>query len=425
MSFSHTGAMMTGRFLKVLFIGFVGVHVLADVTLSTHQIGGDFSMRYHEVECIRRGVDPFAVWKGSIHFPPYYGYGREPIADQNKMVCVYPPWEYTLLAPLAHFPLPTASRLFRLLEIAAVCFLAGFGFRFARRRGCTGLDAVFCTAWAFVLGMALQNSIQFQNYGIVLTALVAVLALALAAKRDILAGFCLAALLVKPQFAALFFIPLAMQRKWRVISIALSLCLLASLWPAIRCGVSPLRLVTEIFLSGEAGTYRTILLPDPVFALVQSMTGISGAMATSAALGSVACAFLCWKLRSADAWIVKMLPCCILAPAWTYSQFHDRCLYFFPLLFMAMAFIGTQSQRKRTLLVLTTTCLASTYLFHFHPKSLSWIGEAGLTLPPGFPGKVLYAVILAASLLGTVLAAVFCLKMAPTDPSRPSAADSQ
>ena len=273
--------------------------------------------------------------------------------------------------------------------------------------------------------MTLQNSVQFQNYRIVLTALVAVLALALAAKRDILAGFCLAVLLVKPQFAALFFIPLAIQRKWRVIAIALSLCLLASLWPAIRCGISPVRFVTEVFLSGRTGTYRTILFPDPVFGLFQSISGTSGAMAASALIGAAACAFLCWKLRTADAWIVKMLPCCILAPAWTYSQFHDRCLYFFPLLFMAMAFIGTQSQRKRTLLVLTTTCLASTYLFHFHPKSLSWIGEAGLTLPPGFPGKVLYAVILAASLLGTVLAAVFCLKMAPTDPSRQPTADSQ
>ena len=395
------------------------------MVLSLNRVGGDFSMRYYEVECIRQGVDPFAVWNDDISFPPYYGHNHVPAPGQTKMVLAYPPWEYTLLAPLTRFSLPTASRLFRFLEIVAVCFLAGFGFRFARRRGCNGLDAAFCTAWAFVLGMALQNSLQFQNYGIILTALVAALALALAAKRDILAGFCLAVLLVKPQFAALFFIPLALQRKWRVIAIALSLCLLASLWPAIRCGVSPVRLVAEVFLSGRTGTYRTILFPDPIFGLFQSIAGTTGAMAASALIGAAACAFLCWKLRSADTWIVKMLPCCIFAPAWTYSQFHDRCLYFFPLLFIAMAFTGTKSLRKHALLVLTTICLASTYLFHFHPKSLSWIGEAGLTLPPGFPGKVLYAVILAASLLGTILAATFCQRMAPTNPPRQSTADPQ
>ena len=389
------------------------------------RVGGDFSMRYHEVECIRQGVDPFAVWDDAISFPPYYGYGREPTKDQNKMLCVYPPWEYTLLAPLTLFSLPTASWSFRPLEIAAILFLAVFGFRLARDRGCNGLDAVFCTAWAFVLGMALQNSVQFQNYGIVLTALVAVMAIALAAKWNMIAGICLALLLIKPQFAALFFIPLIIQRKWRVIAIALALCLFASLWPAVRCGVSPVRLVTEVFLSGRVGTYRTILFPDPVFGLFQSFSGTSGAMAASALIGVAACVFLCWKLRSAGTWIGKMLPCCLLAPAWTYSQFHDRCLYFFPLLFMAMAFIGTKSRRKRALLVLTTVCLASTYLFHFHPKSLSWIGEAGFTLPAGVPGQVLYAVLLAASLLGTILATLFCLRMAPANPSQRPTTDSQ
>ena len=194
----------SGRLVKLFFIALVAAHVVVDVAMTFGRVGGDFSMRYHEVECIRQGVDPFAVWNDVISFPPYYGYGQEPTEDQNKMLCVYPPWEYTLLAPLALFSLPAASRLFRLLEIATVLFLVGFGFRFVCRRGMDRIDAAFCTAWAFVLGMALQNSVQFQNFGIVLTALVAILALALTAKRDILAGLLLAVLLVKPQFAALF-----------------------------------------------------------------------------------------------------------------------------------------------------------------------------------------------------------------------------
>ena len=408
--------MSWSRFLKTCFVAIVAAHVFADVALTFGRVGSDFSMRYHEVECIRQGIDPFSVWNDDVHAPPYYGFNHEPGPDQNKMVLAYPPWEYTLLAPLSRLPLTTASRLFRLLEIAAILFLAGFGFRFARRRGMEGIDAAFCTAWAFVLGMALQNSVQFQNFGIVLTALVALMTMALDAKRDILAGVCLALLLIKPQFAALFFVPLAIHWRWRPVAIALSLCLLASLWPAVRCGVSPARLVTEVFLSGRVGTYRTILFPDPIFGLFQSVAGISGAMAASALIGVAACSFLCWTLRSAGTWIDRMLPCCLFAPAWTYSQFHDRCVYFFPLLFMAMAFVRTASRRKRALLVLTTACLASTWLFHFHSKSLSWIGEAGVTLPPGFPGKVLYAAILATSLLGTILAAAFLLRLPPPNP---------
>ena len=132
--------MSWSRFLKARFITGVAAHVIMDVALTFCRIGGDFSMRYHEVECIRQSVDPFAVWNGDIVFPPYYGHNHEPGPGQNKMVLAYPPWEYTLLAPFSCFPLTTASRLFSLLEIASILFLAGFG-GFSRSRFSAGPGA--------------------------------------------------------------------------------------------------------------------------------------------------------------------------------------------------------------------------------------------------------------------------------------------
>ena len=43
----------------------------------------DFTLRMNEIQCLRKGIDPFDVWHADVKLPPYYPNNRPDLRNEE------------------------------------------------------------------------------------------------------------------------------------------------------------------------------------------------------------------------------------------------------------------------------------------------------------------------------------------------------
>jgi hypothetical protein len=131
----------------------------------------------------------------------------------------YPFYTIFLVLPLAFLPYTWAEALWlTLLQFVLIVSVIGT-IRVVEWRVSLGLLSITCV-WA-ILFYHSARAILLGQFAVVVFAFVVATLLALRARRDILAGLCLALTMIKPQMVILF-VPLVIlwavaQRRWRVV----------------------------------------------------------------------------------------------------------------------------------------------------------------------------------------------------------------
>ena len=315
-------------------------HLVADCR------GIDFVMRMNEIDCLKMGVNPFYVWHGDVTHELYYPFDRGETCtlSRNMPVNAYTPWEYTFLYPLTMFRSWNFRWAFytglKLLALLATVLLLLF-----RVVQLSVLERCLCLMGFYLVSGAWYTDIFAGNFSVFITFAVLGMALCLNRGYDVLAGFLWAFVLVKPQLGLLLAVPLLIGRRFKAIAVAMLVCLVSSIPPALMCGDSPITLILQAPAAGTGGFTGCALMPLSVYKWLCSDVGFSSGsvLAGTCAVGALLCFVACWLLRRDDSWLVRFSPCVVIAMGWTYVQEHSYSLMVLPIFVLTVSLLRSGS----------------------------------------------------------------------------------
>lgn len=285
---------------------------------------GDFRLREAEIRCAHQGINSFHVWNRDQIAPGFHPYPRPDMADVDRRlgeltVHAYPPWHTVFFWFLGWLPSDACLALMACLFGACFVYIAWQTFEITAERCDVGVAFV---AWLSLLLITrdVTHCFIWMNYGVLILALYLLMYAALRRKMFVLAGFCWAAMMIKPQVSTLFFWPLVFGRRYKTIFTAMGVCLGMTLLMAFWYGESPIALVLQI----------------PQIGLPYGSTGMIEKTLT-ATLGDVAkplwmltcfvvCGVFCYLLRRAGDFLLLSVPAVLITPLWTYGQRHDHVI---------------------------------------------------------------------------------------------------
>lgn len=327
-----------------------GAFVLVVCTLNLPRLpgalrktGGDFNMRYNEVQCIKEGINPYDIWSGAISSSKYYGIYKGNPNHAPEQIHAYSPWEYTYLFPLACLPKRIASSVFHAICLFILTAISCFSWKEGFRKNKSKIEAAFCAVTVLLVGTGLNACFDTQNYGILAAGSIFAMALALRGKHDFLAGVAWAILMTKPQNGVLFAIPLVFTRKWKAFAVAVTICCISILPPALLTHTSPIDLVSCLSKIRSGDVLSTMLFPEPIFRLLASSIGQNATLFASAVLGTLICYALTSHVRFSDNVLLTLFPATLCSLAWTYKMPYDYCILSLPLLVMALRIVAKGS----------------------------------------------------------------------------------
>ena len=398
--------------------------------LTTHRVGCDFRWRYNEICCVRTGLDPYQVWSRNIISRDWHPYNHPELKrnPKSKPVNAYPPWEYTLLAPLTVFPLKTAWQIYRSGECCALLIIVLWAFLQGMNIRHDFWDGLFCSAASLSCGIASSGIWATDNFGIYLSLALIILIHGLRTKRLMPMSLALVVLMVKPQIGTLVAVALLIARKWRPVLMAGVLCFAATLWPSHLLHVSPISLVLQIPKYGSDVIHNTLLFPEPVFRFMTKLIGQFATMAVNMFLGLAICSFWTHRVRNAHDPAFSLLPAILCNVLWTYSSPHDRFIWSIAQVMLALLIVKEESLKRRLFLLAIMSCLIASGLMIFHVKCEGgWPASLGWNTLGGRYGQVLfflsYILLPLAGIFGALIQTAFaantatCLRSTPPPPT--------
>ena len=322
----------------------------------------DLNLRYNEIRCCLSGVDPYDVWSENVESEVYCSY--KALNAGKRTVHVYPPWEYTFMYPFALMSRKTAGVIFWSLNWLSVILILTTAYRAGYRQRQKITHGLFVAACAMITGIALWAAIWIENFGLLIAAAILLMIRALEKRHDVFAGFCWAFIMVKPQFGILFAIPFLLKRKFLTITVAVAVCLLASIPPAIWCDSSPVDMMLHSMKSGSAHFGNAVLFP------LMSYVGIGSIglfLKLSVIIVIPICVILSWKLREAS-WHLFLCPTIVASLAWTIAREHDFNLYSIVLIPVGLSLLRANNIRRHLLEIGIMFSLSCSSIIHLHPK---------------------------------------------------------
>lgn len=312
--------------------------------------GIDFRMRYHEVECIRQGIDPYDIITKKVPSTEFALFCSPEAKPGVKRLHLYTPWEYTWFMPLSLLSEQAAGNVFLLISITALMIVGLLSFNEGRKIRNDWVDSVFAASAAIFLGSEMGGVLRFGNYGLINMLLIYLLIITLSAGHNILAGIVWAFLMTKPQIGLLFAIPILLKRRFTTVGVAVVVCLVCAVPPSLMCGKNPLELILEVprgykFITEETGT---MLIPSTVFQMLQGKVPSELLSGISILIGSTLCFILTWRLRKTPNWFVFFAPAATCTIIWTYCRPHDRVILSLIQLLAALAALQT---KKKSVLI--------------------------------------------------------------------------
>ncbi len=335
----HRNSRLLMLFWIVLALAWLKICVPTGFFNPASLMGFDFQLRYNEIQCVLSGVDPHLIQSGETKLGEYlpFSWETKDSFSLHSYVYGYPPWEYTFMLPFALLPKLAAAKIWLSFEfLCAVCLLVAIFFycRGADKavwKGCLGLVFAFSALWP------IAACISCLNFGVVIAALAALMCAFLDRRKDVLAGICWALMMVKPQTAMLFAVPLLFRGKFKVILVAVLVCVVAMLLPAALCGRNPLEMILELRSFGSdyasEGTFAVFLLPAQL--LRSWCVGEQTILGLNFLTGVFICFIMTMIWRKSRNWLLVMLPAILLSNWWTVSRAHDACI-----LILSLAAVG-------------------------------------------------------------------------------------
>jgi len=288
----------------------------------------DFNYRMAEVDCVKRRVDPFRVWNEEISLKPYYS--NSPAIKAIPEGCtqdisVYAPWEYTLMMPFSWIDKDVAWWAFSLLSLCAWFLALSLAMRESRpEHGWSGA-IVLATVPALIVAHATWSNFQVGNHAVIVLFAAIAMAYCLNRKKDMAAGLCWAFMMIKPQIGLIFAVPLVLRMKVLMGIIAVGVCLLLSIYPAVHCHASLLDMLMEpskatAFAFEGCGTWPRFLCDE--------VAG-GGDILAGTLIGALLCAIMTWLIRKEKDWFVYLMPAAITSCCWTYTQAYSHIMGWF------------------------------------------------------------------------------------------------
>lgn len=320
----------------------------------------DFSLRMTELECLKKGVDPFVVWSGEVILPPFKPNWKPRVEgpEFTEGLNAYAPWEYTYMLPLSFLPRNVAWGVYWALMMLSLAGIFAAAWHFGRRRGLsTEGCAILAAAPLVLVAYPAWSNIAIGNFSTIVLFAVVMMAVCLNARKDVLAGVFWALAMVKPQIGIAFAIPLLMKRKFATCLTAALVCTLATLPPAAMCGVSPVRLVLETpkanaFMFQGCGT------------LPYSLSGFPGDILAALAIGSVACILMTRAVsRTTGDFFLVLMPAAACSAAWTYVSTYGHIMSYF-VFFAIVLMLLEEGAKWRHVALLALAAAFSTRLYN-------------------------------------------------------------
>lgn len=329
----------------------------------TPRIGCDFDLRFNEMSCVRDGVDPFDVWSGKTVHAPYYPDVKPEMRSEvhTRRVNAYPPWAYTFGMPLTFLPETAAWYLYFAFNVFALLALGFVGFRYAKDELGDADDARFGAVVPLLLAVfAIGSCFMSGNYPIPVLCATLAMIWCLNRGHDILAGFCWALAMIKPQMVLLYAVPLLMRRRFLTCAVAAVTCLVASVLPMILCHKGLVEMIQNgIGASQHAfmgcGTCPGVLIP---------LFGHALSINVGLAVGLLLCVVLTWKTPRQANWLVFLGPAVYISTAWTYSQLYAS-VTMWPFLLMLVVSLCRQPRSKALWCIFALSVLFVTRAYTF------------------------------------------------------------
>ena len=323
-------------FLCLLSI-FALINLIGSFRPNSFRAGGDLLLRYNEVEVVKAGINPYAVFSNEVTLEDYTGM-NDFTPNSKWRVHAYPPWEYTFLYPLTLLTRDVVGKIYFLLNLACVVLILAMAFRLGHGLQQNVLHGCFVAVCSVSTSFAIYSAQRLQNYGLLMTVALIGMIIALNKRHDVLAGLCWAFIMVKPQIGTLFIIPLLVKRNFTAVAIAMTTCLLATIPPALMCDRSPVELILNIVQAGPQTPFY-----NPIIYFMPETT--VGPMLVINALVVIAIGIiLTVRLRDA-AWHLVMCPAIVCSLAWTVSRNHDFNIYSVALMLVGVHLVYTKSPR--------------------------------------------------------------------------------
>ena len=339
------------RFIHIGFIIIFAVfsfsHFVQNAINGFSKIPGyDFNLRYNEVECLRKGIDPYDIVM-KIKLSDEYALFATPEARPGvKTLHVYTPWEYTYFLPFSCLSERTAGTIFLILSILSLIIIGIYSYYAGLKIRDNNLDGLFTASASLLLGNATKELFAMANYGAFNALLILFLILALSRNYNVIAGICWAFLMTKPQIGLLFAIPLILKRRYITICVAVFICLVCSIPPSLMCGRTPWELMMEVprgcaFIAEANGT---MIIPSTLFQKFHGTIPSALLGFVSMSIGVAICFLLTWRLRNEKSWFIFIIPTIICAILWSYCKSHDRVILWATQLLLAMTIIRTKQK---------------------------------------------------------------------------------
>ncbi len=327
--------------------------------------GYDFKLRYHEVECLHKGIDPYDIVTKQIPSTEFALFGTPEAKIGVKTLHVYTPWEYTYFLPFSYLPEKIGGMVFMCLSTMALTAVGVFSYRLGEGVRGNWIDGIFVASSAIFLGNAAGEVLAVANYGAFNALLILLLALALSFKHDLLAGVIWALLMTKPQIGLLFAIPFLLRRRYITICVAIAICIICTIPPWIMCGHNPLELILEVprgcaFVANDNGT---MIIPSSVFKSLDGKIPLGILSGISMTIGAGICFYLTWRLRKHESWFVFLAPTVVCAILWNYCKPHDRVILWLLQALLAITAIQTQKNGLRIFCFLMLPLIAWPFVY--------------------------------------------------------------
>ena len=331
----------------------------------------DFTLRMNELACVRQRVNPYDVWSEKVSLPPYYPNTHEgaPPNGCSRQVNAYAPWEYVVLLPFSFVSEGVAWTLYCLVMGLSFLLVLGLPWRSA-----AGKDAFLPSALALLaVAYPIWSNVSVGNFALPVLAASVAMAWALNRGRDTLAGVCWAVVMLKPQIALVFAIPLLLRCRWRTVFVAGATCLLLSVVAAVLCRAS----VVDMLLQGPAantafffgcGTWPRFLCGTPP---------AEGDIRAGLLVGAAACAALTALVRRERDWFVFLMPAAITSCCWTYTQAYSHAMGWFVAFVLVRELLRRPQSRFLWALAALAACSLSRGFLAWH----GLVAFAGWTFP--------------------------------------------
>ena len=306
----------------------VGLVIVLAVTCVCPPAGHyDFSLRMNELACVRQRVDPYAVWCERVSWPPYYPntlVGTPP-AGCTRPVNAYAPWAYVVMLPFSFL-----SDLSEGAAWAAYCVWMGLALVLLLvlpcRQAVNRQDAcLLSSAPLLVVAHAIWSNASVGNFALIVLAGAVALAVALNRDRDVLAGFCWAIVMLKPQIGLAFAVPLLLRRKWTTIFVAAVFCLSLSVMASVLCRASLFDLLRQGPAANTSFFYGCGTWP----CFLCSAETVGRDIIAALLIGVVICTVLTRLLWEERDWLVFLMPAAITSCCWTYTQAYSHAMGWF------------------------------------------------------------------------------------------------